>query len=169
MASQSSDKRKAYLLILMVGIAALVAYFRFFREPEAAVYHAPESETVQPEARPDPVVETLSRRPGRVERRRARPPAADIARDIFAPAGPLPEAKASRPAPASRPPAVTLTLNGTIVDGQESLAIINNQFVKQGQIIDGYRVQKITADKVYLSSGQHRKVLVVMALNRAVQ
>ncbi len=54
-----------------------------------------------------------------------------------------------------------LELNGTIVGGNNPVAIINNQFLRTGEWIGGYQVVKIDKYKVLLSSGDYQKVLEV--------
>lgn len=59
------------------------------------------------------------------------------------------------------PPTVVLKLKGTIVGGENPIAIINNQFVRTGEWIGGYQIVKIDKYKVLLSSDNHQKVLEV--------
>lgn len=72
----------------------------------------------------------------------------------------LPERK-TPPPPPPPPPTVVLKLNGTILGGENPIAIINNQFVRTGEWIGGYRIVKIDKYKVLLSSNNHQKVLEV--------
>jgi hypothetical protein len=65
-------------------------------------------------------------------------------------------------------PNEVLTLDGTVTDGDTAMAIINNRFFRQGQTVAGFRVEKITHDRVYLLSGDHRKVLDVMPLKKEI-
>jgi hypothetical protein len=59
-----------------------------------------------------------------------------------------------------------LTLNGTVTGGGTAVAIINNRFIRQGQTVGAYLVDRITPDRVYLLSGDHRKVLDVMPIEK---
>jgi hypothetical protein len=46
-----------------------------------------------------------------------------------------------------------LKLRGVIVGGNNSIAIINDKFVRIGEQIDGYKVVRIAAKEVLLKSG----------------
>lgn len=63
--------------------------------------------------------------------------------------------EAMRPPPKKRiirkKPEVKLTLNAITFSGQNSIVIINNQILKEGQMIEGYLVEKIYLNKVKLS------------------
>ena len=50
-----------------------------------------------------------------------------------------------------RKPEVKLNLNAITFSGENSIVIINNQILKEGQHIEGYLVEKIYLDKVRLS------------------
>jgi hypothetical protein len=159
-----SEKHKTYVLIVAVVIAALVAYFRFFRvsappadTPPIAEANAPSIDLVAAQ-RLDPLADSAPRGA-------ALPPAGKI-RDLFAPVGPLPhQPPAHAPAAAMRPDEA-LTLDGTVTDGDTAMAIINDRFIRQGQTVGGFVVEKITHDRVYLLSGDHRHVLDVMPLQK---
>ena len=49
-------------------------------------------------------------------------------------------------------PALSLKLRGTIVGGGEPIAIINDQFMRKGDRIDGFNVVKIGKKEVLLRS-----------------
>jgi hypothetical protein len=75
-------------------------------------------------------------------------------RDIFAPAQSL--AKARRPTRKGHPAqqqVKSLKLKGVIVGGKNSIAIIDDKFVRMGERINGYRVVRIAEKEVWLKSG----------------
>jgi hypothetical protein len=75
-------------------------------------------------------------------------------RDIFAPAKPL--SKARRPTKKGQPAqqqVKSLKLKGVIVGGKNSIAIIDDKFVRMGERINGYTVVRIAEKEVWLNSG----------------
>jgi len=52
-----------------------------------------------------------------------------------------------------------MTLKGTIVGGKNTLAIINDRFVRLRDWIDDYQIVKITKDRVFLQS-EHRDIIL---------
>jgi hypothetical protein len=55
-----------------------------------------------------------------------------------------------------------MTLKGTIVDGQQAIAIIGDQFVRVGDQIGEFQVENIAEDAVLLGSSDQKIVLVVL-------
>jgi hypothetical protein len=157
-----SEKQKAYILVVAVVIAALVAYLRFFRDA------APVATSAGPEAMAEPADPLAALRldplAGSAHRASSLTPAGKI-RDLFAPAGPLPYQPPAH-APVAKRPDEALTLDGTVTGGDTAMAIINNRFIRQGQTVGGFVVEKITHNRVYLLSGDHRKVLDVIPLKK---
>jgi len=104
------------------------------------------------------------------------PPRMDI-RDIFAPLQLPPKPKPvvqSTPPVFSKPmekapvvalpaPPLNVELKGTVVGGNEPLAIINDKFVRLGEKVGDYQVVRITPSAVYLKAGNHQKVIYVMS------
>jgi hypothetical protein len=90
-------------------------------------------------------------------------------RDIFE--RPYIHVKPEPPAPAGvtaakgvAPKEIPLELKGTIISGDRSIAIINNQFLQLGDTIDVYRVSRITSNEVLLKAGSHKKTIQVMQM-----
>jgi hypothetical protein len=159
-----SEKHKAYVLAVAVVIAALVAYLRFFRDT------TPPTETPPPVAQSAQAAVGLDLRlPGLESPSGGHGPnrqPVDRIRDLFAPVGPLPhQPPPHAPAEGGRSDEA-LTLNGTVTGGETAVAIINNRFIRQGQTVGAYLVERITPDRVYLLSGDHRKVLDVMPIEK---
>lgn len=75
-----------------------------------------------------------------------------------APASPIPPVSSPEPLPAAsaeiRPIIqVELILNGVFFSEDEGYALINNQIVKEGDLISGATVKQITLDEVELEAG----------------
>ena len=169
MPTERSERIKQCIVILLAVTAVAVAYFRFFHKPKAA--------RVDGVARPQPEVkvdlqEIEKSRP--LELQAARFPVDEFLspdiRDIFEPGLLPPEPAAEKkkeaagksgagPKPA---PSIALDLQGTIVAGKKSLAIINNKFFRVGEKIGGYRIVAIAPNTVYLKAGRHQKVIRVL-------
>lgn len=83
-----------------------------------------------------------------------REPRRDSVRDVFAPLRSLPRGKSQPPrGRGTQRRTSSLKLRGVIVGGNNSIAIINDKFVRIGERIDGYKVVRIEAKKVFLKSG----------------
>lgn len=54
---------------------------------------------------------------------------------------------------------IRLRLLAISMKGSNSVALINDKIVKEGDIISGYQVLKISSNKVYLSKGKKRVTL----------
>jgi hypothetical protein len=162
-----SEKQKIYVLVVAVAIAALVAYLRFFRDPAPQAVTPPGAEAQATPLADGSAARRLDPAAGRAHRMSALQPAGEI-RDLFAPVGPLPHQPLAQAPTTAMQPNEVLTLDGTVTDGDTAMAIINNRFFRQGQTVAGFRVEKITHDRVYLLSGDHRKVLDVMPLKKEI-
>jgi hypothetical protein len=156
MPSDKSEKIKFWIVIVLVLVMVIVAYFRFWHKKGSA---APDRFAAQP-ARTQPVATatTIDRQPD--DPTPDRPPEValpPVKRDIFRPLK-LPSAPAGRPRkirPAKSPPArvPNFKLGGTIVSGKESIAIINDRFLRTGDTIEAFKVVRIENNKVQLVSG----------------
>ncbi|MDL1963585.1 MAG: hypothetical protein LWW98_04445 [Deltaproteobacteria bacterium] len=82
-------------------------------------------------------------------------------RDIFAPLKSKAAIQSTKQAP-STTPVLSLKLKGTIVGGGIPIAIINDQFVRVGDVIANYKVVKIVGNRVFLASGNRQKILEVL-------
>jgi hypothetical protein len=174
-----SEKIKLYLVIVLAVAAVILAYFRFIHKKNDVVVSTtgPPSEEVKFDIQQ--IVKPKARR-----RQAPRLPLHDSLsgdiRDIFAPVKPAIEPKPpiqtkqapapvdtakQAPAPIAKQtpaPAVTLELKGTITGGKNSMAIINDKFVRPGEKVGDYEVIRITPNTVYLKAGSHQKVIEVL-------
>lgn len=168
MDEKKKEKIRIIIVIGLLIVLILVAYFRFFLkkgssdDPNSVADPAVRSNiavvNIPPQNRiPIPGPKT---RPKEGLGREGAPPL--WIRDIFA-APEVPEkSKAKRQeghAPESVP---SFTLKGTIVGGRKPMAIIDNQFVSQGDMIGDYRVVEITRNRVRLNRDGHQVVLDVI-------
>lgn len=89
-----------------------------------------------------------------------REPRRDSVRDVFAPLRALPRGKPQPPrGRGTQRRTTSLKLRGVIVGGNNSIAIINDKFVRIGERIDGYKVVRIEAKEVFLKSGNRTLTL----------
>jgi hypothetical protein len=169
-AHPTNERVKLYIVIALACFAAIFAYFRFF-------YERSETGTVTagppPEAMNFDVQKIKRIKPHKTETHLSVeiPFRRDI-RNIFV-STQLSEALKQSIQPDAHalsekdeePPAshtVTIELKGTIIDGKNPMAIINDQFVRIGETIGDYQVMRIAPDEVYLKSGEQDKLLRVV-------
>jgi hypothetical protein len=168
MPTKRSEKIKLYIVAALAVIAAVVAYIRFIHKGQDVPVIA--ADRPQPTAKLElPKIE----KPQPHGPRSARFPSTEFfdlkIRNIFEPAALPPEPKApekkkpgkiknAAPKPA---PSLSLDLQGTITDGENPLAIINNKFYRVGQKIGDYRIVAIAPNTVYFEAGRHQKVVRV--------
>jgi hypothetical protein len=86
-----------------------------------------------------------------------RPDMLILTRDIFQPLKPPPmrnkKGSLSKATEVQKPPPA-LELKGTITGGREPLAIVDDRFVRCGDVIQDYTVTRIDDDKIVLRSGE---------------
>ena len=156
MPSDKSEKIKFWIVIVLALIMVTVAYFRFWHQkgsPAPDRLAAPPAPTEQVAAQ-----NTVDRQPD--ERAADRPPEVvlpTVKRDIFRPLN-IPSAAAGRtrknkPVKSKPTPVPKFKLGGTIVSGGESVAIINDRFLRTGDTIAAYKVVRIEENMVKLVSG----------------
>ena len=56
-------------------------------------------------------------------------------------------------------PLPTLALSGIIFGSEGSLALINGRIIKEGAVVEGAKLEKISADRVELSFEDHKIIL----------
>lgn len=161
-----SEKHKLCILMVMLCIAALVAHFRFFRTSATTENPQAPAQTNGPQGATfaSPSVPMQSNGRATAEKDQITSP---ISRNIFEPAGPLPVAPVPPPK-AMHAASVQMSLRGTILGGNLAMAIINDQFMRQGQKVGKYRITRITPDKVYLTAGEERRCLTVLTVSEAM-
>lgn len=157
MTGNKSDQVKRYIVIALSLVFVTMGYFRFVH-PKKAVASKPQTvETAASLKIQIPQVETESREaPARLNLP-VNNPLSGVLRDIFSPPASGPAAKdehTMEQASTEAPP--LLTLKGTITGGTDSMALINDQLVRSGDLIDRFRVVRIEKNRVLLASGNEK-------------
>ena len=156
MPTDKREKIKFLIVIVLALILATMAYFRFWHKKGIA---APDRLAAAPSQTEPVTKETTLDRPSDEQasdgpREVALP---TVSRDIFRPLK-IPSAAAGptrkiKPAKAKPTPVPDFNLGGTIVSGGESIAIINDRFLRTGDTIAAFKVVRIEKNKVQLVSG----------------
>ena len=161
MRQKKSEKLKLYVVIGLLLVAGIVAYFRFIHKTKA-----PDSASTKlpPQEVKFDVSQIQKTNPTRFQPARLpvnEPFRKDI-RDIFMPLQMPTEPELLIQAEQTPEPTDVLKLKGIIIGGNEPMAIINDKFVRKGEKIAGYQVVSIDLNEVVLMSGRHEKVLQVL-------
>ena len=172
MPDSKSEQIKLYVVIILVILAVITAYFKFFYhkspKPDAQASSAYTSGEitalrVNPESPPE-LQKSLNKR--RDDFR------VDI-RDIFAPPvlpkkaeeKRVPVAAQTGKADSPPEPVPVFTLGGTIIGSGKPMAIINEQFLRVGELIEGYKVVSIETKRVLLVYRKNKIALEMVATN----
>jgi hypothetical protein len=162
MSTKKSEKIKLYVVIGLVFVAAVVAYFRFVHKKNGAdvdmAGHSPNEvnfdvsqiEKIKPKRRP--------REPGSPVNASLRL----TIRDIFTPVELPTESDPLMHVETSPAPIGVLELKGTIIGGKEPMAVINDKFVRMGEKIGEYQIVKIDPNEVVLRSDSDEMALQVL-------
>jgi hypothetical protein len=168
MSEKKSERVKICLIVILSMVLIVVVYFRFFHKKttHAAVparYKAQVARLVVPQVQL-PNVQTAKKPEGAVpESNRA------VTRDIFKPLkAPPPQKDVQQLEQKPSKPTVSLKLKGTILGGEQPIAVINDQFVHTGDWIAEYQVVRIAKDEVVLSSDAHQMVLQVLKIQDTI-
>lgn len=146
---------RIYLAIGLAILLVVVLYFRLFHKKSTRLAASVPSgvhvaELIVPQ------IQIPASQGGQQPQLEANAAACPIKRDIFRPVKLVaPERQAPQSVQESFEPALSLKLKGTILGSNKPVAIINDQFVRQGDHIGGYRVIGISKDKVVLRSSRH--------------
>ena len=168
MSEKKPERVKIYFIIGLSIVLAVVVYFRFFHKKTThAAVPARNQASLARLAVPQVQLPNLQGEKrsemARHESRRSIP--RDIVEPIKAP--PPKKENQRKPQKPSRP-AVSLKLKGTIIGGDNPIAVINDQFVYPGDRIGEYQVVRITKDEVLLSSDGHEMVLKVLKIHDVI-
>ncbi|MDP2647540.1 MAG: hypothetical protein Q8P24_21635 [Desulfobacterales bacterium] len=159
MEDKKSEKVKTFIVIGLAVLMVVLAYFRFFHgKSKTRVTPRPPAPVSATSALPTVAV-NVPATPGSSHLTGKMPdkPLSMNIRDIFSPMTafiPL-ETKKEKADPDTKTqeppkPLTQLKLMGTIVEGENPMAIINDQFVRPGDQIGGYEVTKIDKSSVHL-------------------
>ena len=161
MPANKSESIKIYIVIGLSLVCAIVGYYRFLHrkaehagEPVASVATAAEHNVSDVE----PKIQKALRK-GKLP---LDEPLRPIPRDIFAPLKSPKKAEIQAVAQSQQKPLPSFDLRGTIVSSGKPIAIINDQLVRAGEWIAGFKVVKISKTGVLLDSGKKRIVLEML-------
>lgn len=151
-----TDRIKIYLVVGL-GLVLAASAYRYVKTKAARSGNlAPTPATATFADIPDlSLLNNGSLQTTRLAKTNVREARRDSVRDVFAPLRALPRGKSVGPTKGgpTQKRTTTLKLRGVIVGGNNSIAIINDKFVRIGERIDGYKVVRIEEKEVLLRSG----------------
>jgi len=166
MLSKIPERVKIYFIIGLSVLFVLVGYFRFFHGKIAPT--RPASVAAPPVRIAVPAVDVKGLPTAGQAPQAVYEPRRGTLRNIFATGKFAPpkevsaEAQTRIAAAESSNPLPSLKLTGTIIDGKKPLAIINGQFLREGERIEGFQVVSITRDQVTLTAEGRTLLLNVL-------
>lgn len=163
MPKMTVDQIKKYIIIGLSLVMAIVGYFRLIHgktEPEEMI-NPSLSDSTAPGFEMQ-IVEPMTWQQEDWHARLAAEPMQPLKRDIFLPAKSLKSVKLKPATNIQQKPAPKLKLRGTVVGGDEPIAIIDDQFIRTNESIAGYKVIWIGKKMVVLHSGKKKMVLEML-------
>ena len=163
MAEKKSERVKIYLIIGLSFVLIVAVYFRFIRKqttqpPPPALYGDSIARLAVPQVQlPSGQGEKPSKR-GHYGLGRS------ISRDIFEPVKAPPQRETQPRCQEPARPTMSLKLKGTVIGGENPVAVINDKFVYTGDRIGDYEVITIGEDEVVLKSDTHNMVLRILKI-----
>ena len=158
MPEKKIESIKIYIVIGLALVLVIVGYFRLFHKKPAndTVVSPSVTASVQSD-----VNSVLRKSPRRESWHKS--PAAEslrpIVRDIFVPLKSLKKAETGTTEQEPSRPGRSLKLRGTIVGGENPIAIINDRFVRAGDTIGEYKVVRIGKTEVLLDTDNREMAL----------
>ena len=163
MPKMTVDQIKKYIVFGLLFVMAIVGYFRLIHgktQPEEMI--TPSHSGSSAPGLEMQIVEPVTWQQEDWHARLAAEPMRPLRRDIFLPAKPLKSVKRKPAANIPQKPAPKLKLRGTVVGGDEPVAIIDDQFIRTNESIAGYKVVWIGKKMVVLHSGEKKMVLEML-------
>jgi hypothetical protein len=161
MAKSKSEKIKIYIVIILLFVASIVAYFRYVHKKNGTKKDIAGLSQKQVKLDVSQIQKTKPKRLQPVKLTENGPLRMNI-RDIFKPVQiPTEPEQRLQAEQISEPPDI-LELKGVIMGGKQPMAIINDKFVRIGEKIGEYVIISIDANEVFLKSRGHEKVLQVL-------
>jgi hypothetical protein len=157
------DQIKKYIVIGLSLVLAIVGYFRLIhgRSQPEEIINPSLSDSTASEFETQ-IVAPVTWQQEDWHARLAAEPMRPMKRDIFLPAKPLKSLKVKPVAKIPQKPAPKLKLRGTVVGGDEPIAIIDDQFIRTHESIAGYKVAWIGPKMVVLDNGEQKMVLEML-------
>jgi len=162
MNTENSEKIKLYIVIGLLIVAGIVAYFRFFYKNEDAdsksnllttqgiAFDISKIQDIKPIKKPQkfqwPSNGTSS----------------NTIRDIFAKAELAASPDSRTQVNGSNDSIGVLELKGIIMGGNQPMAVIDDKFIKIGERIGDYQLVKIGSNEVVLQSNSDKKILRIL-------
>ena len=167
MAGKKKEQIKLYITLGLALVLIISGYFRIIRPKTKGTANATASRPAAPAVQiPKAKVETPRKKEKIKKKQSPIYSMSSMVRDIFTePVAPEPveerkeEKEEKEEKKLSLPPSA---LKGTIVGGENPVAIINGKFLRMGDWIGDYQVVRIDKDAVLLSAGNHAIVLEVL-------
>lgn len=169
MAVKKGEKIKSYILIGVLLMALLLAYFRFIhKKGPRPVTPTATPTTAAPLILPDVPRFRIQGKGDQKMEAPTRESLGTVIRDIFTP---LSWPKKKEPPPVtveeSKPkPLPVLELKGTIVGPKKAMAIINGQYYRIGDMIGDFRIVDISKNKVMLRSDDRQIDLEALEVSK---
>jgi type II secretory pathway component PulC len=163
MPKMTVDQIKKYIVIGLSMVLAIVGYFRLIHgktQPEEII-NPSHSDSSAPGFEMQ-IAEPVTWQQEDWHARLAAEPMRPLRRDIFLPAKPLKGVKVKPVAKMPQKPAPKLKLRGTVVGGDEPIAIIDDKFIRTNELIAGYKVIWIGPKMVVLHSGEKKLILELL-------
>ena len=161
MPEKNKPIQKIYIVIVLSLVLVIMGYFQFIHNKSIS-----EDNHTMPAAGPAKFdiasIEINKPQKNSMHASPVNEPLSIYIRDIFVPlkSQTIAEIQSTKQTPSK--PVLSLKLKGTIVGGGIPIAIINDKFVRVGDVIANYKVVKIAGNRVFLISGNHQKILEVL-------
>lgn len=163
MAKGKKEQIKIYVTIGLAILLLISGYFRFIHGKSGGDTDWNASPQPQEQLQFDiPKVETKNFEKIRLSNPSVHAYLNTTTRDIFIPLN-IPKREEMRPTEEAEGKSVQqLKLKGTIVGGSRPIAIINDLFVRRGEMIGEYKVIRISEKEVLLDSGDNKIKLEIL-------
>ena len=161
MPGKTGERIQIYVVIVLAVVFVILGYFQLFHE-KADV----EAKSITPVVS-DPEldlssIQTIIKSRSHVGEAPSFEPFQPVARDIFTSLKSLKKAKVPRRQTQKPKPLPALRLKGTIVEDDRAIAIVNDHYLRTGDLIHGFRVVRIGKKGVLLDSGRRQLALEML-------
>ncbi len=152
MTRKKSDQIKTYVLLGLSLVLVVALFFRFTgkRAPEATMQEAPKEAVAELDI---PEVDFDSLGTTGLLDQRVREALREPVRDLFLPGAVLGRLGTREDASRKTLSVASLKLKGVVKGGGRPVALINDEFVRTGDTVDGYRIVRIEPKEVLVDSG----------------
>jgi len=161
MPGKTGQQIQIYVVIVLAVVFVILGYFQLFHE-KADV----EAKTITPvESDPEPdlnSIQTTIKSRSHADAAPSFEPFQPIARDVFTSLKSLKKEKVPKRQTEKPEPLPPLRLKGTIVEGDRAIAIVNDQYLRIGDLIHGFKVVRIGKNVVLLDSDRRQLALEML-------